>query len=124
MTLHVLSFPSAALGVEESMGILLIGLLVVLILWLTVCCTWFIHCDHRRRRRRLGDESDGKCELLSVQPYQKIDLLDFKLRADQSSLIVGNLSGHTRTGGLENLSLNVNPLENRRMSSLKITRID
>ena len=105
------------------MGILLIGLLVVLILWLTVCCTWFIHCDHRRRRR-LADESNGKCELLSIQPYQRIDLLDLKLRSNQSSMIVGNLSGHTRTGGLENLSLNVNPLENRRMSSLKITRID
>jgi hypothetical protein len=118
ITLHALSFPSSSFGIEESIGLFLIGIAGVFILWLTICCIWFIHCGH------INEEDDGKCELLSIQPYQKPDLIDFKILSEHKSMIVGNLSGHTSTGGLENVCLHVNPLENKRISSLKITQID
>lgn len=118
MTLHALSFPSNSFGIEESIGIFLIGMTVVFILWLTVCCVWFIRCD------RSTEEDDGKCELISIRPYLKSDLSNFTILSERKSMIVGNLSGHTNTGGLENVCLHINPLENRRISSLKITQID
>jgi hypothetical protein len=114
MTLHALSFPSTSFGIEETIGIFLLGLAAVSILWLTVCCVWFIRCGHINE-----DDDDGKCELLSFRPYQTSDLMDLR-----KSTIVGNLSGHTNTGGIENICLHVNPLENKRISSLKITQID
>jgi hypothetical protein len=63
MTLHALSFPSTSFDIEETIGIFLLGLTVVFILWLTVCCVWFIRCGHINE-----DEDDGKCELLSFRP--------------------------------------------------------
>jgi len=118
LTLHALSFPSSSFGIEESIGIFLIGITAVFILWLTVCCTWFTRCGH------MNEEDDGKCELLSIRPYQKTDLIDFTILSEHKPMIAGNLSGHISTGGLENVCLHVNPLENKRISSLKITQID
>jgi len=118
ITLHALSFPSSSLGIEESIGLFFIVIAAVFILWLTVCCVWFIRCGH------IKDEDDGKCELISIRPYQKPDLIDFTILSERKSMIVGNLSGHTSTGGLENVCLHVNPLENKRISSLKMTQID
>ncbi|CAF1209464.1 unnamed protein product [Rotaria sp. Silwood1] len=118
ITLHALSFSSTSFETEESIGIFLIGLATVCILWLTVCCMWFIRCEH------INKEDDGKCELLSFGPYTKNDNLDFTIVSETKSMVVGNLSGHTSTGGLENICVYVNPLENKRISSLKITQID
>jgi hypothetical protein len=118
MTLHALSFSPNSFGIEETIGIFVIGIGAVFILWLTVCCAWFIRCDH------INEEDNGKCELLSFHPYQKPNLIDFTILSENKPMIVGNLSGHTITGGLENVCLHVNPLENKRISSLKITQID
>jgi hypothetical protein len=119
MTLHALSFPSISFGIDESIGIFLIGLTAVFILWLTVCCIWFIHCGH------IHEEDDGKCELLSFRPYEKADPNSLTIVTEnQKPMIVGNLSGHTHTGGIENLCLHVNPFETKPISSLKITQID
>jgi hypothetical protein len=115
MTLHTLSFPSSSFGIEETIGIFILSLAVVFILWLTVCCVWFIRCG----RINSNDDDDGKCELLAFRPCQSPDLMDLTQHA-----IVGNLSGHTNTGGIENICLHVNPLENKPISSLKITQID
>jgi hypothetical protein len=114
MTLHTLSFPSNSFDIEETIGIFLFTLAAVLILWLAVCCVWFIRRGHIN-----SDDDDGKCELLAFRPYQASDLMDFT-----QPTIVGNLSGHTNTGGIENICLHVNPLENKPISSLKITQID
>ncbi|CAF1117256.1 unnamed protein product [Rotaria sordida] len=118
ITLHALSFPSTSFDTEESVGIFLIGLATVCILWLTVCCMWFMRCG------RINKEDDGKCELLSFGPYTKDDNIDFTISSETKSMIVGNLSGHTSTGGLENICVYVNPLENKRISSLNMTQID
>jgi hypothetical protein len=118
MTLHALSFPSTASSIEESIGIFLIGLTTVFILWLTLCCVWFIRCGH------INEDDDGKCELLSFRPYQKVDSIDFTILSETKPMVVGNLSGHISTGGLEHVSLHVNPIENKCISSLKITQID
>ncbi|CAF2764682.1 unnamed protein product [Rotaria sp. Silwood2] len=118
ITLHALSFPSISFDTEESVGIFLIGLATVCILWLTVCCMWFIRCGH------VNKEDDGKCELLSFGPYTKNDNIDFTLLSETKPMIVGSISGHTSTGGLENICVYVNPLENKCISSLKITQID
>lgn len=84
----------------------LIGLMIVLILWLTVCCTWFIHCDHRHRTSK----DDGQCSFLSRRTTEKNwTLIDDRVRYPDS--IVGNLNYQTRTGGFEHLSIFVNPLE-------------
>ena len=119
ITLHALSFPSTRFGIEESIGIFLIGLAAVFILWFTVCCVWLIHCDHSR-----DDDDDGKCELLSIRRFEKATLMDFPILSEPSPAIVGKLSGHTSTGGIENLCLHVNPFDNKRIASLKLTQID
>ena len=77
-----------------------------------------MRCGH------INEEDDGKCELLSFQPAQKADLVDFTVLTERMPTIVGNLSGHTSTGGLEAVRLHVNPIENKRVSSLKMTQID
>jgi hypothetical protein len=118
ITLHSLSFPSTLSGIEETIGIFLIGLITVFILWLTVCCLWVIRCGHKNK------VEDGKCELLSFRTYEKDDIIDFHILSQTKPMIVGNLSGHTNTGGLENVCLQINPLENKCLSSLKITQID
>ncbi|CAF3727719.1 unnamed protein product [Rotaria socialis] len=118
ITLHALSFPSASIDSEESIGIFLIGLITVFILWLTICCMWFVGCSHRR------EQDDGKCELLSFGPHPKVDNIDFTIITQTKPMIVGNLSGHTSTGGLDNICVYVNPLENKCSSSSKITQID
>ena len=118
ITLHALSFSSSSSGLEETLGMFLVGLIVVLILWFTVCCTWFARCGH------LPEQVHGKCELLSCQPFSKGDRINWTILDERSPMVVGNLTSQTRTGGLENLSLHVNPFENKRMSSLKITQID
>ncbi|UJR31998.1 hypothetical protein I4U23_019468 [Adineta vaga] len=120
VTIHALTFPSMSTHVEESIGIFLVGLTTVFLLWLTICCIWFIRCGHINEE----DDDDGKCELLSFQPVQKPDLVDFTILNERKPMIVGNLSGHTSTGGLETVCLHVNPIENKRISSLKITQID
>ncbi|CAF1599862.1 unnamed protein product [Adineta ricciae] len=117
-TVHALTFPSMSSHIEESIGIFLVGLVTVFLLWLTVCCIWFMRCGH------INEEDDGKCELLSFQPAQKADLVDFTVLTERMPTIVGNLSGHTSTGGLEAVRLHVNPIENKRISSLKMTQID
>jgi hypothetical protein len=118
ITLHSLSFPSNLSDIEETIGIFLIGLVTVFILWLTVCCLWFIRCGRKKK------EDDGKCELLSFRPYEKDDIIDFNNLSQSKPMIVGNLSGHTNTGGIENVCLHINPLENKCLSSsLKITQI-
>lgn len=112
MTLHALTYPSSSSGMEEIFGMFLIGMIIVLILWLTVCCTWFIHCDHRRRRGRANDDDDGRCEFLSYRPLEKRwTLIDDRHRSPTS--IVGNVNRQTHTGGLEHLSILVNPMEMR-----------
>lgn len=114
MTLHALTYPSNSSGIEEIFGMFLVGMIIVLILWLTVCCTWFIHCDHQRRREKLNhDEDDGRCEFLSYQrPFEKSwTLIDDRHRYPSS--IVGNVNRQTHTGGLEHLSILVNPMEIR-----------
>lgn len=118
ITLHALSFPSASIDSEDSIGIFLIGLVTVFILWLTVCCMWFLRCNHKAK------QDYGKCELLSYKPYPNIDNNGFTILNETKSAIVGNLSGHTSTGGLDNICVYVNPLENKRITSLKITQID
>ena len=118
LTLHALSFSSNASGMEETLGMFLVGLTVVLILWCTVCCTWFARCGHS------PEQVHGKCELLSCRPYPKGDRINWTIIDERNPMIVGNLTSQTRTGGLENLSLYVNPFENKRLSSLKRTQID
>ncbi|CAF0921115.1 unnamed protein product [Adineta steineri] len=118
ITIHALTFPSISSRIEESIGLFLVGLATVFILWLTVCCVWFIRCGH------IHEEDDGKCELLAMRLNRKAEIIDFTILSDRKPKIVGNLSGHTNTGGIENVCLHVNPIENRHISSLKITQID
>ena len=121
-TLHLLTFSSTSFGIEESVGIFLLGLILVFILWITVCCVCFIRCHQLH-----NDNDDGNCQLLSIRPSsssQKTDLRRFTILSESKPMIVGNLYGHTSTGGIENLSLHINPLENQHLSSLKITQID
>jgi hypothetical protein len=119
-TVHALSFPSLTSDFEEILSIFLIGLIIVLILWLTVCCTWFLHCHQQR------EPTVDSCQLFSYPSLQsKSDRFNRTMNNDHRySNIVGNLTSQTRTGGLENLSLYINPFENKRISSLKITQIN
>lgn len=100
------------------------GLILVFILWSTVCSIWLCRCGQNLRT----DEDDGKCELLSIRPYEKSDTIDLTLlSSSDNSMIVGSLYGQTSTGGIDNICLHVNPLENQLLSSsssLKITQID
>ncbi|CAF4357801.1 unnamed protein product, partial [Rotaria magnacalcarata] len=74
---------------------------------------WFVRCGHRRK------QDGGKCELLAFEPHPKVDNIDFKLVTQTKPMIVGSLSGHTSTGGLDNICVYVNPLENKRSPSSK-----
>lgn len=114
---------SLSVGIEESFGIFLVGLILVVILWLTVCSIWLFRCGQNLHE----DEDDGKCELLSIRPYDKSNTIDLTVVSSENSIIVGSLYGQTSTGGIDNICLHVNPLENKLLSSsssLKITQID
>ena len=117
ITVHALAFPSISFRTEESIGLFLIGFAAVFILWLTVCCMWFIRCGH------INKEDGKEHELFSFEPYQKPDIINFKSLSETKPMIVGNLSGQANTGGLDNICVHVNPLENKRVSSLKIMQI-
>jgi len=75
--------------IEEIMGIFILGLLIVVILWLTICCICFIRC----------------------RQYSYADT-----HFDSEDIIVGDLSKQTHTGGIENLCLHVNPFETKCLS--------
>lgn len=74
---------------EEIMGILILGLFIVLILWLTICYICLARCRQYSFTDNCSNEKD---------------------------IIVGNIAKHTHTGGIENLCLHINPFETKRLS--------
>lgn len=106
---------------EESLGIVLVSLILVCILWLTVCSVCFLRCGQHDND---DDENNSKCELLAIRSYDKSEMIDLTIVSSSKSAIVGSLYGQTSTGGIDNVCLHVNPLDNQLLSSSKITQID
>lgn len=98
---------------EESLGIVLVGLILVCILWLTVCSVCFLRCGQNDN----DDEETSKCELLAIRPCEQSETIDLTiLSSPPKSMVVGSLYGQTSTGGIDNVCLHVNPLDNQLLS--------
>jgi hypothetical protein len=100
-TLHKFSFPTNFSESEESIALFLITLGTVLILWILICCIWFIRCRH----------DEEQCVWLSYQSYLKDNKFNHNLLSKKSNSMIA-----------DNICLHANPFETNHISSLRTTR--
>jgi hypothetical protein len=97
-TLHAFSFPTNLSDSEEGIALFLISLGTVLILWILICCIWFIRCRH----------DEDKCVWVT---YSKNNKFDHNLLSKRNNSMIA-----------DNVCLRVNPFGSNHISSLRTTR--
>jgi hypothetical protein len=68
LTIHALSFPTNSSNPEETMALFIIAVGIVIILWIFICCIWFIRYHN----------ADENCQLISHRSYSIDGIVDFK----------------------------------------------